>query len=70
MSRMTPELGDAPRIGAGSGPRGLSETAATGAVVQEYADLMCGRDRGHEWASVHRCAVAFDAGPLGVRRHR
>ncbi len=60
MSEKTPELGDALRVGARVLVRRPSETAATGAVVEDYADLIHSQDRGHDWAPVHRWAVALD----------
>ncbi|WP_016881706.1 MULTISPECIES: hypothetical protein [unclassified Rhodococcus (in: high G+C Gram-positive bacteria)] len=64
MSEKTPELGDALRVGARVLVRRPSETAATGAAVEDCADLVPAQDRGHEWAPVPRWAVALDDGRL------
>ena len=64
MSEKTPEIGDGLRVGARVLVRRPSETAATGAVVEDYADLIHAQDQGHDWAPVHRWAVALDGGRL------
>ena len=38
--------------------------AAPGAIVEDYAELTDTAERGHEWAPVHRWAVAVDDGRL------
>ncbi|AWK76450.1 hypothetical protein CBI38_34170 (plasmid) [Rhodococcus oxybenzonivorans] len=43
--------------------RRASEEAQTGEVVEDYAALTDSR-RGHEWAPVHRWAIALDDGRL------
>jgi hypothetical protein len=40
-----------------------SEEAQAGEIVEDYAALT-GTQRGHEWAPVHRWAVALDDGRL------
>lgn len=42
-----------------------SESAATGEIVGDYAELTGSGERGHEWAPVRRWAVALDDGRLG-----
>ncbi|MFE5704602.1 hypothetical protein [Rhodococcus koreensis] len=34
--------------------------AATGVVVEDYAELTDTAERGHDWAPVHRWAIALD----------
>ncbi|MFC9356550.1 hypothetical protein ACFTZB_08200 [Rhodococcus sp. NPDC057014] len=41
-----------------------AEEAAPGAIVEDYAHLTDTAERGHEWAPVHRWAVALDDGRL------
>ncbi|UNN04810.1 hypothetical protein [Rhodococcus opacus] len=38
--------------------------AATGVIVEDYAELTDTAGRGHDWAPVHRWAVALDDGRL------
>ncbi|MFD2149348.1 hypothetical protein CJ179_34535 [Rhodococcus sp. ACS1] len=38
--------------------------AATGVIVEDYAELTDTAERGHDWAPVHRWAVALDDGRL------
>ncbi|WP_009473340.1 hypothetical protein [Rhodococcus sp. JVH1] len=38
--------------------------AATGAIVEDYSELTDTAERGHDWAPVHRWAVALDDGRL------
>ncbi|MDF3309597.1 hypothetical protein P3H15_31760 [Rhodococcus sp. T2V] len=64
IGEQAPQLGDAFRVGARVLVRRLAEAAATGAVVEDYTDLIHEQDRGHEWAPVHRWAVALDDGRL------
>ena len=64
MGEQAPELDDSLRVGARVLVRRLAETATTGAVVEDYTDLIHEQDRGHEWAPVHRWAVALDDGRL------
>lgn len=44
--------------------RRSAESAATGAIVDDYAHLTDTNERGHDWAPVHRWAVALDDGRL------
>jgi len=52
----------------GAGARVLvrrpSESAQTGRIVEDYAELIDIEERGHAWAPVHRWAVALDDGRL------
>ncbi|NGP07376.1 hypothetical protein G6038_18220 [Rhodococcus sp. 14C212] len=41
-----------------------SESAQTGRIVEDYAELTETGERGHDWAPVHRWAVALDDGRL------
>ncbi|ABG92556.1 MULTISPECIES: hypothetical protein [Rhodococcus] len=38
--------------------------AEAGAIVEDYSDLTDTAERGHDWAPVHRWAVALDDGRL------
>ncbi|MFD9663476.1 hypothetical protein ACFWAY_17910 [Rhodococcus sp. NPDC059968] len=38
--------------------------AATGVIVEDYSELTDTAERGHEWAPVHRWAIALDDGRL------
>ncbi|AHK31739.1 hypothetical protein OPAG_05080 [Rhodococcus opacus PD630] len=44
--------------------------AAPGAIVEDYAELTDTAERGHEWAPVHRWAVARRRRTSGLRRYR
>ena len=37
---------------------------ATGVIIEDYSELTDTAERGHEWAPVHRWAVALDDGRL------
>ena len=54
---------DALRVGTRVLVRRPSE-AATGVIVADYAELTDTAGRGHDWAPVHRWAVALDDGRL------
>ena len=41
-----------------------SESAQTGRIIEDYAELTDTDERGHTWAPVHRWAVALDDGRL------
>ena len=41
-----------------------SDQAACGVIVEDYAELTDTAERGHDWAPVHRWAVALDDGRL------
>ena len=51
-------------VGARVRVRRPSEEAQTGEVVEDYAALTDTAEGGHEWAPVHRWAVALDDGRL------
>ncbi|MBA8962423.1 hypothetical protein JOJ86_006774 [Rhodococcus percolatus] len=44
--------------------RRKTEETASGVIVEDYAELTDTGERGHDWAPVHRWAVAFDDGRL------
>ncbi|KAF0957411.1 hypothetical protein [Rhodococcus sp. T7] len=44
--------------------RRRTKPAVTGEVVADYAELTDTDERGHDWAPVHRWAVALDDGRL------
>ncbi|QYB04549.1 hypothetical protein I1A62_08720 [Rhodococcus sp. USK10] len=52
----------------GAGARVLvrrpSESAQTGRIIEDYAELTNTEERGHAWAPVHRWAIALDDGRL------
>ncbi|MFD9666195.1 hypothetical protein ACFWAY_31990 [Rhodococcus sp. NPDC059968] len=54
---------DVMRVGTRVLVRRQSE-AATGVIVEDYAELTDTAERGHDWAPVHRWAVALDDGRL------
>ncbi len=58
-----PPSPDALRVGTRVLVRRQSE-AATGVIVEDYAELTDTAERGHEWAPVHQWAVARDDGRL------
>ena len=62
-SEKEPASPDALRVGTRMLVRRPSE-AATGVIVADYAELTDTAGRGHDWAPVHRWAVALDDGRL------
>lgn len=52
----------------GAGARVLvrrpSESAQTGRIIEDYAELTNTEERGHAWAPVQRWAIALDDGRL------
>ncbi|WP_016881344.1 MULTISPECIES: hypothetical protein [unclassified Rhodococcus (in: high G+C Gram-positive bacteria)] len=64
MSEMKPVPLGALAVGARVLVRRQSEAAATGAIVEDFAVVTDSEERGHDWAPVHRWAVALDDGRL------
>jgi hypothetical protein len=51
-------------VGTGVLVRRRAEEAASGVIVEDFAELIDTGERGHDWAPVHRWAVALDDGRL------
>ncbi|ANS32676.1 hypothetical protein R1CP_40480 (plasmid) [Rhodococcus opacus] len=62
-SKPIPEPG-ALSVGARVLVRRQFESAQTGRILEDYAELADSNERGHAWAPVHRWAVVLDDGRL------